>query len=413
MSTKNNLNHVLPRRAFLLGCTAFVAGCATQHIGSASIGSSRAGAVGNASDSDDLIMQQTMLEATRRLTAKCTQLWGRGNVKLPTAKTWVSYCEDLKCRGEMDFEHGVFTAQVLVDADKESDTMEKAVTRLRKRLHIAETITPAELPDDDVVAKLAAKIAGAPPHVTPTSSTPERQTPVLAGLLPRDAMTKLTPAALERLPVTGEDGRERVMLSYHVPFKDHHFLILAARYAEPVAQAAERFGLAPSLIYAVIETESAFNPRARSPAPAFGLMQLVPRTGGRDAWAYLYGEAREPDPDTLYDPGTNITLGTAYLKPLSSRYLKSITDETSRTYATIAAYNTGAGNVAKAFEGTTRIATAAHLINTLSSDETLHRLTMQLPYEETRRYLTAVVAREARYRSFDGSGSGQVLVSLR
>jgi membrane-bound lytic murein transglycosylase C len=49
----------------------------------------------------------------------------------------------------------------------------------------------------------------------------------------------------------------------------------------------------------------------------------------------------------------------------------------------------------------------------LSPDETLHRLTMQLPYEETRRYVTAVVAWEARYRSFDGAGSGQMLASLR
>ena len=313
----------------------------------------------------------------------------------------------------MDFEHGAFTAQVLVDADKVSDTMKEAVARLRKRLYIAETMTPAKLPSDDDVVKLAAKIAGVSPDATPTSATPEQQTPVLAGLLPRDAMTKLTPAALERRPVTGEDGRKRVILTYRVPFEENHFLILAARYAEPVAQAAKRHGLAPSLIYAVIETESAFNPRARSPVPAFGLMQLVPRTAGRDAWAFLHGVPHEPDSDTLYDPSVNIALGTAYLKLLSSQYLGAISDETSRTYATIAAYNTGAGNVAKAFDGTTRIATAAHLINTLSPGETLRRLTMQLPYEETRRYLTAVVAREARYRGFDGSGSSRMLASLR
>ncbi|PPQ27569.1 transglycosylase SLT domain-containing protein [Rhodopila globiformis] len=359
-------------------------------------------------------MQEAMQEATRRLTHECTQLWGPGNARLPTAKTWVSHSADLTGRGEMDFEYGVFTAQVLVDADKQADTMEEAVARLRKRLQVAETLTPAEMPADDIVAKLAAKIAGAPPpDATPMPATPENETPVLAGLMPADAIAKLKPAALQRTPVTGEDGHKRVMLTYRVRFEDDHFLILAAHYVEPVEQAAKRHGLEPSLIYAVIETESAFNPRARSPVPAYGLMQLVPRTAGRDAWAYLYGVPKEPDANTLYDPDTNIALGSAYLKILYSQYLKAISDTTSRTYAVIAAYNTGAGNVAKAFNGTTRIASAARLINTLSPEETLQRLTMQLPYEETRRYVAAVVAREARYRRFDSPGSGRMLASLR
>jgi membrane-bound lytic murein transglycosylase C len=108
-----------------------------------------------------------------------------------------------------------------------------------------------------------------------------------------------------------------------------------------------------------------------------------------------------------------VALGSAYLKILHSRYLKAIDDRTGRTYATIAAYNTGAGNVARAFDGTTRIAGAARLINALSPDETLRRLTEQLPYEETRRYVAAVVARQERYRSFDMPNATPMLTALR
>ena len=49
MSTKTNLNHVVPRRGFLLGCTAFVVGCASLRIAPAS-----------ASHADHLTMQQAM-----------------------------------------------------------------------------------------------------------------------------------------------------------------------------------------------------------------------------------------------------------------------------------------------------------------------------------------------------------------
>jgi membrane-bound lytic murein transglycosylase C len=387
--------HSLPRRSFLLGCAALAAGCTSQP----------GAPVPTAVAAQLSVREQALGEATQRLTAKCTQLWGVGNAKLPTAKTWVSHGDNWKSRGEMDFEHGVFTAQILVDADTGSDSMEAALARLRKRLDVAETITPAELADDDDVAKLAARMSGQPLQVAPPPDPVARETPVLAGILPLDAQSKLSPAALERTPITGGDGRKRVMLTYRVPFEDNHLLTLAARYAGLVRQAAQRHGLRQSLIYAVMETESAFNPRARSAVPAYGLMQLVPKTAGRDAYVFIHGITGEPDPDTLYDPEANIAFGTAYLKILQAQYLKDIEDETSRGYATIAAYNTGAGNVARAFGGTTRIANAAQLINSLPPDEILNRLTAQLPAEETRRYVTAVLARQERYRSFDAANA--------
>jgi membrane-bound lytic murein transglycosylase C len=385
----------LRRRSFLLAGAALAAGCAPQR--NAPTATSGAGDAGQASDTG-----QALREAMRRLASRCAQLWGRDNVALPSAKAWVSYNEDWTSRGAVDFEHGALTAQVLVDADTAAaGTLDPAIAELRQRLSDAATATPSDLAEDDRVAQLASELAGRHSPVAPAPDPAAKAPPVLAGILPENAQSELAPAALERLPVTGEDGRKRVMLTYRVPFRDGYFMTLAARYAGPVRRETRRHGLPPSLVYAVIETESAFNPRARSPVPAYGLMQLVPRSGGRDAYTFIHGTAREPDPEALYDPETNIALGAAYLKILGSRYLSAIEDAESRTYATIAAYNTGAGNVARAFDGTTRIASAARLINGLPPGEVLRRLKVRLPHEETRRYVAAVLERQGRYQGLD------------
>ena len=406
MQTGPARHRPLCRRSLLFACAALAAGCTSR-------GAVAPVALGTGDLPQEAGAEAALREATRRLGDKCAQLWGSDNVKLPTATSWVAYNDDWTSRGEIDFAGGVFTAQVLIDAgpDPAPDALDTALAKLRKRLEDAATDTAADFADDDDVARLAAVLAGQTVPPAPAQAAPPGDAPVLAGVLPGDARANLTPDALTRTMVTGEDGRRRVMLSYRVTFEDDYFLTLAARYAGSVYRQTRRLGLTPSLVFAVIETESAFNPRARSAVPAYGLMQLVPRTAGRDAYAFIHGTARAPDTETLYDPDANITLGTAYLKILDSQYLRAIDDAESRTYAAIAAYNTGAGNVAWAFDGTTRIAAAARLINTLPPAEVLRRLKADLPQEETRRYVAAVLARQDRYRRFDVGAPARMLVA--
>jgi soluble lytic murein transglycosylase-like protein len=75
-----------------------------------------------------------------------------------------------------------------------------------------------------------------------------------------------------------------------------------------VVRHALAHGVRPELIRAVIQTESAFDPWARSPKGAMGLMQLMPGT------AAAYGVS---DP---YDPDQNVHAGVAYLSDLLGRY---------------------------------------------------------------------------------------------
>lgn len=80
-----------------------------------------------------------------------------------------------------------------------------------------------------------------------------------------------------------------------------------------IADAARRFGIPEHWILAVMEAESAGNPRAVSHAGAMGLMQIMPGT-----WAELRAAHRlGNDP---FDPRDNILAGTAYLRQMYDQF---------------------------------------------------------------------------------------------
>ncbi|MBH5384995.1 lytic transglycosylase domain-containing protein [Bradyrhizobium sp. CNPSo 4019] len=99
------------------------------------------------------------------------------------------------------------------------------------------------------------------------------------------------------------------------------------RYATPVAEAAQRFGIPAAWIRAVMRIESNGYRRAVSPKGALGLMQLMPKT-----WADMrarYGLGRDP-----FGPRDNILAGAAFLRELHDRY---------GSPGFLAAYNAGPG----------------------------------------------------------------------
>lgn len=98
---------------------------------------------------------------------------------------------------------------------------------------------------------------------------------------------------------------------------DHPDLLFPQPYREIVASASEKSGIPQEFIYAIIRQESAFNPEARSPVDAFGLMQLLPSVSKNLAATYKleYKEALD-----LYKPEINIPLGAFELKTLMKKY---------------------------------------------------------------------------------------------
>ncbi len=99
-------------------------------------------------------------------------------------------------------------------------------------------------------------------------------------------------------------------------------------YARPIEDAAQRFGIPAHWIAAVLDAESAGDPRAVSDAGAMGLMQVMPNT-----WAEL--RARHRLGNDPFDVRDNIMAGTAYLREMFDRY--------GNVGAVLAAYNAGPG----------------------------------------------------------------------
>lgn len=171
----------------------------------------------------------------------------------------------------------------------------------------------------------------------------------------------------------------------------------AKRYAVAVKKSSRNQRIPVALIYAIIEAESSFNPMAKSHIPAYGLMQIVPRSAGQDATRHLFGKAKILAPSYLYSTDNNIKVGTAYLHVLYYKYLRKIKDPRSRIYCAIAAYNTGASNVARAFIDRKHFSKAVKTINSMTSDEVYDALINHLPYKETRSYVAKVSKKMTKY----------------
>lgn len=195
---------------------------------------------------------------------------------------------------------------------------------------------------------------------------------------------------------------QKKVLKYTVKLPNNSLSKRAEKYTDFAQAQSQHFGISAALIMAIMHSESAFNANAKSAVPAYGLMQIVPRTAGHDVNKLIRFIDKPMEEKELYIPEVNVETGSAYLSILDKRYLKSISNPESRIYCTIAAYNTGAGNVAKVFNkqgnGNRRnITKAAKIINQLSPEEVYQALIERLPYDETKYYLKKVSKRIPLY----------------
>jgi soluble lytic murein transglycosylase len=145
-------------------------------------------------------------------------------------------------------------------------------------------------------------------------------------------------------------------------------------YWEMIQQNARERELDPYLVLALIRQESLFDPQARSPATALGLMQLLPSTASRVA--KQIGVA-PPSNEQLFQPETNLVLGTQYLKDLLHRY-------SDDWFKAIAAYNAGEAAVDRWEKE----------IRTDDGEEFVERI----PYLETRGYVKLVMRNHRIYK---------------
>lgn len=293
----------------------------------------------------------------KRLEAEVLEKW---DVYRPTTKKiWVDYSANREAVSQVNFETGEVVVEALAPEGATPDQVRAAVA---EKLDVA-------LKKKDA--------AGAP---------------IMEGMLDEAAESEVADgeiAVSRPEPVQGADGVTRLKVGVTLKMVPDHIERRAARFLPRVKEEAGKRDVDPALVLAVMHTESAFNPMARSPVPAFGLMQLVPRFAAKEAYVQLYGKEKVLTPDYLYDPGHNIELGVTYLGRLEQVYFRNITDPVKRRYVAVCAYNWGPTAVSE------------RLLPVLNpnemSPETLYRSLRDGVPQETRDYLERVEQRRAAY----------------
>ena len=333
----------------------------------------------------------------REYVAGIEKMWGTKKVDTSTTKRYVGYDKDFSGRRSVDFEKGQAKIEVLVDPKDAADP-----TKVKKAVE-AEIVKMVR--DKGTEDPLAVQ-QQAPPLATPILAN-QVETRDGKAVTPENAQKFASEVALgstiKREEVTGEDGKKRISISTSFPLVPDHIKRRAKEFKALIQRESKRFNLDPRLVFATVHTESYFNPKARSGAPAYGLMQLVPTSGARSAYLHVYKEDKLLTPDYLYQPKNNVELGAGLLNLMLTKDFKSIKNQKSRVYCAIAGYNTGPGNVARCFAGKRDIPKAIMLINQMTPEQVFNRLRTNLPFEETRTYIVTVTEKMPLYEEWSGT----------
>ena len=316
--------------------------------------------------------------------------WGKRESRvLPNRTRYVKYTENYKSRVVVDFDAGT----VLIEHLEEEQVKDK----LRNAAVVA-LLTPDEPGAVDLFSDKEIVLGG----------TPYLQELVVdennVVLMSREDIERyadfLVANQLQRRIIKVGDS-SRSVFYVRMSMVNAHVDKRALQYMETVRKQSEATQVSRSLIYAIITVESSFNPFAISRTPAYGMMQLEPSSGGREAYRKAKGDDVIPGKEYLFNADNNIELGATYLGVLlNDTPLSQISNPVSREYCAIAAYSTDPDNVFRAFSKVSGIELqedALRRINSMPPDEVYNTLRTRLPYVKTRRYIENAVAAKKRY----------------
>ena len=298
-------------------------------------------------------------------------------------KEWVDYSTETDSRSRVDFENGEVEFSTLIPVaelpSKKEDQLKKAkeLATVKVKKQIKKVLSPDNEVKTEVLKDQIKDPAGKKVTIENADDYVEKN------VAPK--------MKVEEKPIVAKDGVPRVKVTVTVKMVPQHLRIRAEKYKSQVNSHAAKYKLDPALIYALIHTESYFNPMAKSYIPAYGLMQLVPKSGAMDAYYYLHKEKKLLNSAYLYNPDNNVKLGSTYYHIVNSIYLKKLKNDENRESLSIAAYNWGIGNINKKI-------IKKNNVDAMSSKEVIALIDKTAP-KETRDYVRRVQKRKAIYQS--------------
>jgi soluble lytic murein transglycosylase len=162
-------------------------------------------------------------------------------------------------------------------------------------------------------------------------------------------------------------------------------------YTSWITRESKTMGLQEDWVRSLIRQESSFRPEAKSPANAFGVMQLLPTTAQELAREFKLKDFSTPD--SLLNPEINIKLGTTYL----SRLIRSFGGNVPLA---LAAYNAGPTRLRRWLNARKDL---SGLESSQSSSPEVEVWIDEIPWDETSFYVKAILRNWMVYRLLDGS----------
>ncbi|CCJ99524.1 Membrane-bound lytic murein transglycosylase C precursor [Cronobacter malonaticus 507] len=307
-------------------------------------------------------------------------IWGFNEVLIAGPKDYVKYTDQYQTRSHINFDDGTITVETIAGTEPAARLRQAIITTLL----MGDDPGSIDLYSDvnDIQISRQPFLYG---QVVDNTGQPIRW---------EGRASKFANYLLQTRLKSRSNGL-RIIYSVTINLVPNHLDKRAHKYIGMVRQASRKYGVDESLILAIMQTESSFNPYAVSHADALGLMQVVQHSAGKDVFR-SQGKWGTPSRSYLFDPQSNIDTGTAYLAMLDNVYLGGIANPTSRRYAVITAYNGGAGSVLRVFSNDKD--QAVNIINQLSPDDVYETLTNRHPSAESRRYLYKVNTAQKMYR---------------
>jgi soluble lytic murein transglycosylase len=157
-------------------------------------------------------------------------------------------------------------------------------------------------------------------------------------------------------------------------FNEHPTLLFPTPWLSEAQKAADSAGVPPELLLAITRQESAFNPHARSPADALGLMQLLPQVAKKIAQQHNISLLQNED---LFEPEKSYQLGALELKSLFDRWKK-------KWIPAVSSYNASEQSV-------------KNWVQTRARPDVTEFIE-EIPFEETRTYVRLVMRNQIFYK---------------
>lgn len=322
--------------------------------------------------------------------------WGTGGFVTSDSTTWVEYYDQNQSRSKVNFENNTAEIEILVNPDEavDKELIEEKVKSVIEDL----ALNQGKTIDYDTPSEKSEPL-GNRPVLEEQLITSGGET-VNENNVEKFSNEVIRNTEINRTEVIGNDGVNRIKLSLTIPLAPNSIQVRANKILPIIRNYCTERNLEPELVLAIIHIESYFNPKAVSRAYAIGLMQLVPSSGGLDAYRKIYGINVKPTMKYLLNPENNINMGTAYIQILMDNYLKNVNNSESQRYCCIASYNTGPGNLSYAYINSMKISNAIPYINQKSPEENYNFLTTSLKYKEAREYLKKVNEKYFLYKNW-------------